>query len=408
MTDTAIQPVPPCTPPASSEPPVLRCRNTADFLAALPFAVGVSDADSLFVVQFSGRRILRTVRADLPDRDAPEHLAPYVDAVADLLDATGAGAGGPALVLVGSQTFAEAGGAPWRHLAGMLRRRCTRERWQLRDFAVIAPDGWASLLDAAAPHSRRPLSEIRESPVAAEAAALQVEPRRLDELGRLPEPESERSAAVLAQLAELDERASVTSRAQSVDEAEPGAVPPWVHGIARVADACFTASEPPHPRLVARLIRATEDPGPWIVALLATSVPPGSVIDLAGRLGAERLEHPEFGSGSAAGDTRDLRGILRFMAEVPPAIPRVPRSMLALEDAATHAPPTRRAGILAMLAWGWWMRAQGTTARRLVRDALELDPGNRLAGMVEHLLATPPGWVLSPQYSRPAESSEAA
>ena len=52
-------------------PTVLRAKNSADFLAALPQAVGFNATNSCFIMSLKGDKSERTARVDLP-----EHIAP--------------------------------------------------------------------------------------------------------------------------------------------------------------------------------------------------------------------------------------------------------------------------------------------------------------------------------------------
>src|SRR5690606_7463560 len=54
------------TPSLTATPEIIKCRTTADFLAALPLLVGFTATNSIFIVLFSGKAAGRTIRLDLP------------------------------------------------------------------------------------------------------------------------------------------------------------------------------------------------------------------------------------------------------------------------------------------------------------------------------------------------------
>lgn len=416
---TSAPPRPAAEHPADGgrEPELIRCAGTADFLAALPFLTGFTAENSLFVVLFSGRRASNSLRIDLPPNETPEVVVPLLDGICRLLEELGAATEGPAFVFTSEQAFAEAGGAPWRSFARMIRRRFKRRGWPLRELAVVAPDGWAAFLDPGSSGVRRPLSEIRASPVAVRAAEVVQPPARLEDLGRLPQPTPERAAAVLARLAELDLRAE---RRESAREAEAAAetaegealagAPVWLHGAARVAGACFARCEddraPLEPRLCARLIRAAESPDQWLVLALTALTRPEFVIELAeeapppgftgmtidlddeagtvGRTRRSEAQRPPRG--------RSMRRLLHSLAQDPPEPEKLRRAIAALAEAAANAPEHRRPGLLALLAWAWWTLGMQSVAGRIAREALDIDPAHQVSLMVDRLVEEPPPW----------------
>lgn len=379
------------------QPPVIRCSDTADFLAALPFLTGFTAENSLFIVFFHGKRSDGAMRVDLPPHRAPELTAALVDGLCEILRDTGAGAAGPALVITSEQGFAETHGAPWKGLARLLRRRFAREDWPLRELAVVAPDGWACMLGDRA-GERRPLAESRASPVAGEAAAAAPPPTSLDALGRLPEPDPARTAEIAACLAELDRRER-SRRGRPVAAGRGPAAATVLHGAAWIAGACFAAGDRlPEPRLVARLIRAAEDPDRWLALALTALTRAEFIVDAVGEGEADRLIGlPLAPSGSARPDPapdRSVQGLLSSLSYDRPEPEKLRRVAAVLGDAIAHAPEARRPGLLALLAWAWWMIGLQTVSQRFIAQALEIDPEHRLTLMVGRLNQAPPPWQL--------------
>ncbi|MBO1900771.1 DUF4192 family protein [Leucobacter weissii] len=405
-----MPPPPPLT--GSDQRSVLRCGTTADLLAALPFLTGFTAENSLFIVMFEGSRSGHVARMDLPRDQEDPGMGLLIDAVCELLRATGAGAEAPALVIVSDDAFASSGGAPWRGLARQLRGRFRREGWRLRDLAVMARDGWASLMGEARPRVGRPLDEIRASPIAAAAAAAigpTDAPRPLSELGRIGPADASRAAAVVDRLAELDRRESPDreeaggSGAEETARASRADASVWLHGTARVAEACFRSEDVPDSRLCARFVRAAEDPRRWLLLALTAVTRARFVMDAVQE--AEDLVPGRFSevpidldAGPTPGPARgwSIRRILCSLAAQRAGAEKIRRTIEVVGSIAAHTPEARRPGLLALLAWAWWLRGTQTVASGLLDDALRLTPGHELSLMMQRLIATPPAWTRRP------------
>lgn len=369
-----------------ASPRVLRCSGTADFLAALPFLAGFSARNSLFIVLFVGNRAGNAMRLDLPPQSDHATLPRLIDAICELVSGTGLGPEGPAIVITSEQTFADAGGAPWGRFAKMLKRRFTREGWPLKDLAIVAPDGWAGLLDPGKKDRARPLSEIIASPVTELATRVVGDPPSLEELGQLPEPDAKRSAAICGRLAELDRR--TTSRAPRRGNSDES--PVRLHGVARVAGACFDEDrDPPDPRLCARLVQACESSDGWLVVLFSAVSPTETVLEIIETKPSGRMAD----SPAEALSELDLDTLLTALSMGPPDSRRLRRVASVLADVATHAPGPRRPGLLALLAWAWWMLGMQSVADRLIDTSLAINPDHERTRMVQRLAEAPPEWA---------------
>lgn len=212
MTHLASQSPP--TPPSSTnaqahDRPVqtLRCKNTADLLAALPLLTRFTATNSLYIVCFLGNRGGSLMRIDLPVSEARVEISRFVEALVRLLVDSGAGAAGPALIISTAEQFSSSGQAPRSRLAREVKRRIRREGWRLRDLAVLAPNGWCGMLGAET-GTQQPLSEIEHSPIAAVVSPREHAPLDLHEVGKLSPADPDRKAAVEALLDELTQRAS--------------------------------------------------------------------------------------------------------------------------------------------------------------------------------------------------------
>lgn len=385
--------------PTNSRTTVLRCSSTADFLAALPFLTGFTAENSLFLVLFRGKRSTSTVRIDLPNEGDAGAILPLIDDVCRLLEESGAGVEGPAIVITSRRSFAESQGGPWRRFARLLRRRFEREGWPIRDLAVVASDGWAGLLGP--DRSRHSLDEISANPLVTTAAeavsAVGTElPVPLEEFGGLPEPRPEFAASVISRLAELDRRE---------EHREPADPSILLHGIARVAGACFgSEDELPEARLCARLIRSAEHPQHWLITALTAITRTEFVIELIEESPSAHFTQVPVESIHQEG-TRSpswsIRLILDSLSADTPDPAKLRRVIQTVAGIATHAPAARRPGLLALLAWAWWMRGMQSVAIRLVGEALALDPEHQISRMVERLVDSPPAWYFGAAFPHP-------
>lgn len=301
----------------------------------------------------------------------------------------------------------------------------------MRELAVVAADGWAAMLGP--DRGPRPLDEISASAIGSEAAEAATvaglePPESLDAYGALPEPAPELAASIVSRLAEIDGRAEA-------DRREPADPSVRLHGIARVAGACFdppdakhpsgspgSAGALPAPQLCARFIRAAEQPQHWMIAALTAITRPDFVIglieeapprrfatmslDRSARGEVEHTGHAENAENADRQDQWSIRTLLEGLSAETPDRTKLVRAIEAVAAITAHAPLARRPGLLAFLAWAWWMRGLQSVAFRLVGEALDLDPEHETSRMVERLIETPPAWlrVGIPGFSEPVSA----
>ncbi|UOR00643.1 DUF4192 family protein [Leucobacter allii] len=428
--------------PSPAPPPhVLRCRSSADFLAALPRLIGYTAPDSLFVLFFQGDRSGHALRADLPPTDAAPDSVELLEflcrIIADYDD--GAGPTAVGVVISSALSFADAEGPPWRRLARRIERRLRRERVALRELCCVAPDGWISFLDPRAPDRGRPLAEITASPIAREARDAGETVPELARLGEIPEPDPERAAQVRAAL-----------RAPSPDLPEPEPVPPRASGsgsprasgsgspgasgsgnpddastaaggasraadrrraramiaeTAALARALRDGAPPLAPPATAALAQCAADPDRWLLLAVAILTRPEFAEELAERLGPERFlgVAVDTGADGSAGpgphgslDDRaipaegwSIRGILTAVCPGFTEQARLPALTERLLTALGETPTSHRPGLLALSGWVWWLSGNQTVATRQLAEALTLDPEQPLARMVARLVRAP-------------------
>ncbi|MBO1804939.1 DUF4192 family protein [Leucobacter ruminantium] len=405
---------------------VLRCRGTADFLAALPRLTGFTASDSIFVVLFSGKRTASAVRIDLPDDEQPSRSIAILDFICDTVLAFGdEEPAAPAIVITCERTFAGEGRAPWRRLAKRIERRLRRAGFPPRELCCLAPDGWVSYLEPDPPALGHPLREIEDSPIAREAKQAGEQAPDISQLGAIPVPEPRRVGAVKAALAELppypgpaiaQERAEALRRRTAelllpeealADGRGTGARPPqpdeeygptdylWLDETVAVARAMTRGASRLSPRMTARLLRTAERSDRWFVLATGLITRPEFPLEVSHGLGPHHLAALPIDSDVVqAADGGSLVGgsIHRFLSSISHEFTehhklRGLRELLL--TAVSESPVELRPGVLSLSAWVWWMGGSQSVAHRHVREALAIDPGHELALMVGRLIESP-------------------
>lgn len=387
----------------SAPPSVLKCETTADFLAALPQLAGFTAPNSIFIVFFSGKRAGSAARIDLPSHedsnDVPS-LLDFISAVLHKAGAAGNASAAPAIAITCEQTFASAGGAPWRKFARRLERQLTRDHIRPRELCCIAPDGWVSYFDPAAPQKGNPLSAIEESPITLEARVRGITQPQLSEIGVIPRStpsQLESVSAALEALAPFPVHEQGTSAPPRLAGLESSAdctqLPAWFQDTAEVTrslrdqDAHFTAE------MKARLIRSANNPDRWLLLTLGILTRPEFPCELA------RDMSPEAFTGVAidldAGDDPVPKAgwsIRRMLSSICPDFSDRERLAIVRKRLLTlisETPVQHRPGLLALSAWVWWLTGTQTVSRKHIAEALKIDPEHELAHMVQRLSEMP-------------------
>lgn len=361
----------PPTPAAPSRDRVLRGGEDADLVAYALAGVGYLPWDSVLHValQPTSDGALRTgtvARCDLAALDEPGFVADLVDSLAV------AGAHGAAVVVVGrppgrAQPFdtarrrrdVRAGAAA---LPGGPRR--------VRRPILVEGDRYGHVRCPAhcCPPSGRPFAEVRSSRLAvAEALDGRALVRSRTDLGVTP-------------CADPARRAAARAAADAAGGAEPGGRRTLCAAWDAALAGCASGEGPGGP----------VDPTPAVLGELAAALADTSVRDailgalLTGVATSAPLLDPEA-------LTRHL-----VAARTPP-VDRCRTADRLLGAVAAHAPEPIRVHALASLGYLRWWTGQGVAADVVTRQALELDPGHSLAGLVRQALVAhvPPPWFAS-------------
>ena len=367
------------TPSESRIPVVLKCRGTADFIAALPHMTGFTATDSVFLVIFTGNRATRALRVDLPDEEG----GPAAEALLDFLEeAVRHGPPeerDPAIVLATRRSFAECGGTPYRRLAARVERRLLRDGVRLRELCCVARDGWASYLDPDSPPGGNPLSAITESRVA--APPIEASVRRwpsLTELGELPEPEPSFVRAVA--------RACETEPVGWGADWGEHRLTEWIAVTGETSRALLIDDQPLAPADAARIAQRCADPGGWLVLALCVLTRPGFPSEVCDEIPPRRL------LGMPADSPRpevSIRDLLAFTAARFSEHDRLRVPQARLLTVVSAVPTQLRPGALALSAWLWWLYGLQSVARKHLRLGTAIAPGHEMLGMVSRLISRP-------------------
>lgn len=327
-------------------PEVLKCKTTADFLAALPRVVGFTATDSMFVVLFSGKRSGSTLRIDLPPNESPQVTARFLDELCSFLGNLRRqyGHSSPAIVISSAQSFAEAQGHPWRRLARRIERRLARDGDRVRELCCIAPDGWVSYLDPVAPRLGRSLDEIAASPFAVQGEAVQ-----LDDIGGFGDPPAKEATEVQEILS-----SGVGSEAS---EGSTGLTP--TAEMASLAAALVAPTEL-DVQAIAGLIRVADTEAGWLAITEQLSATAEAF------LSDDALQH------STESQRKEARQRLKVASE-------------RLVRVVTLAPRELRPAIISACALAWWLRGMQSVAHRQLLVAAEIDPDQKMVGIVRRL-----------------------
>ena len=389
--------------------PIVRCRGTADFLAALPHLTGFTADDSVFVVCFIGARSGAAVRFDLPESEAPSDTASLLDFLSGLTSDITHTHGEPcavAIVITSSKSFVSEGGPPWRQLAQQIERRLRRDGVAVRELCVVASDGWVSFLDRRAPSYGRPLSEITNSPVARDALQHSEPPAALDKLGEIPAADPERASAIAREIAATHPFDSPGSERTSPPPLEPGAhsrPSPARLTAAAAAVRQLRSYDPASVSDTARLAQAATQSDLWLVIALGVLTRPEFPLELAADLPLGNFSGvPVDLACDVQADTEADRdaahgpppgwSIYRILASICPGFTeqdRLPHLCTRLGEAVAETPTRLRPGLLALSAWVWWLYGNQTVAQRQLRAALSIDPAHAVSLMVERLTSEP-------------------
>jgi len=382
---------------------ILHSSTDADFLATLPTLVGRAVSDSILVVPFAGKRTSGALRIDLPEMNAGDEVGDRLASVAlgamsriDWCDTV-------LFAVYSDETFPVAF-AGHDALVNALAERFHDAGFAVRDAFCVAADGWASWFDDEPPFAGRPLEEIDDSPLAAQAAQVRggTDLAHYDAGSRLPD----RDPATAALLT------------RAVDDLLYDGVERNAFGMPRAAQL------PDSVDFVEKLLRreADDTPLPRLAELTALSLHRahrdemmlqmafGKKVGRRARAENERLGAARSASGASmdevvraeyeAGPTRglaELGDLILGECDTPPRPARIRRGMAILGRTIAHLPAELRPDLLCMLAWLHWALGASAVADAHISMALSIAPGHGMASILHTLVSTGkiPQWIFA-------------
>ena len=380
---------------------VIRCRDAADFLAALPHVVGFTATDSIFVVGFIGSRSGPAARIDLPEDEDPAETIAILDFVSELardLATAHDQATAAAVVITSGEPFTADGTPPWHRLGRRLERRLRRDGVEVRELCIVAADGWVSLLDPHTPRAGRPLSEIAESPVMRGALHHVEPPVDLERLGEIPTPRADCAAAVRHALERHPPFDFPGSERVPPRRSELGSSPDaYFAWIADAASVARELREETHlnAEATARLIRSAAHADRWLVIALGLLTRPDFPVELAREMPVGKF------TGVPVDETETSApgwSVFQILACVCPEFTehgRLRPTCDRLTTVIAETPESLRPGVFSLSAWLWWLHGNQTVALRHVQAALRIDASHEIARMVQRLTSQP----LAPRFS---------
>lgn len=370
------------TLPTPSGRRVIKAKGPGDLVAAIPYMLGFTPTHSLVVVSLRGPRLRvgLVARADLPDE------ASQVAAARSLCTFVRRDGPREVIVLVYDAQPWRAGTRPWQDLVGAVEDELAGHHVAMREAVYVTDQRYWSYTCTrpwCCPEEGCTLAEAASSPVAAEYV-LQ---------GRSPLADRATLAARVAPKGSLATAAVGNSLVRALEVIAPWwgaqADPVWTtwqrQGVAlfdAAADRYLTGGAL-GPDEAGRLLAALIDLDTrdviavrwtrWVASL--QDEPVGEDDDLARRVRA-LAPAPRTGPDLADEDCRDAVGRL-------------------LLDLATCCDGPGALAPLTVLAMHAWSFGEGAQAGVAIDRALRIDPGYRLAGLVDTLLRSgrAPSWV---------------
>lgn len=362
VTDARCMTTPSPLPHCSSEPTVVTCTTTAEFLSTLPLLLGYVPEQSVVITMFEKKQAKSAARFDIPPLDEPLESSGLDRAVVSLLQRH-AWVTGVAVTIYTPEQFHDQLGAPHALLAMWLERALEMYGFPVRDLACVAADGWARYRSANASQPPLPLTSINHRAHFSDSAITTIDtPPKLTELGALPDPDESLMRLLSEALAEVQD--------SSPDD--------WsLRDLESAIEHCRRALTEPlsdeNARSCAVLVNMCASLDSWVVPALILGVHTDDTIDVSVELLEMFLtfiQSPKNDGPTASNDL--VRRLTLFSSERIEHEPlRV--SIQKLTALSAHTPRALQPGILALTAWGWWMGGMSTPAQALLHEAEAVD-----------------------------------
>jgi len=353
---------------------VVKAKNPADFLIALPRILGYTPTNSIVVQTFQSRRTAASLRVDLPPDEGATNPTVVADAIIRLISRV-PGIDAIMVVIYTDEAWNQPDRPPRADLVESIVTRMASAGLGIVDAMCCSAGVWASYLD----DEHGVIDGQQASRISSELDAVGA-PLDVDGITQGAPPIIPMSPEQRAEVAE-----SASAITQDVQERER--LWEWSEAQALWADSIESAPSDIPPQAMAALLWSIRDKGvrdsvlmflawggdagdrAWVDTQLlqrGSPVPPGSILETF------------VGDGRTGPDGLRIEGAVRLL-----------RHLVSL------APRPWQLAPLTMLAWFEWARGQGSAAGDYVDEALSIGPGYELARLFEQLMRTGrvPDWI---------------
>ncbi|HUH53343.1 MAG TPA: DUF4192 family protein [Microbacteriaceae bacterium] len=369
---------------------VIKCSGLADLLATLPVLMGYRASNSIVIALFKGNRAASALRCDLPDKK----IAPYDTGLQSHIMAIlnrFSWVTSVAITLYTDESFKENRNAPRQMLAFWLEREIKSAGYEVKEIACVASDAWVSYRDKTRIRAGRPLNEIEETIASFESRALLEKPLSdISEVTSLPSADDE-----VKQL--------ISIRIKETSDMLPDILDPFIFDeTVALTEAMFidlpltSSRENTKISESARFLKLIQEPALWFVSLATIAVGETRALDLASSLTTKEVIRLNGKPNEQAVNKNiwsAVDALLLFSAQrIPPQ--RLRNALDVFGKLSVNVPKSHRGPLTAMLAWCWWVGGMSTPATSTIDEALELNPENKTANLIKHLIDMgPPLWI---------------
>ncbi|WP_426320147.1 DUF4192 family protein [Microbacterium sp. E-13] len=373
-------------------PTIVKASSPADLLAVLPFLAGGPIPPGIAIAPFAGRRTPAVLRHDLPSRETTAEYQSVASRLLGMVSRLG-GCDGVAIAIytddpvdVALHRFAE--------LEQHLLSRFRSGGFVVIDTFCVGSDGWACFDE----RTRRPLSEIAQSP-AGLTAALDVQAESCLN-GTLPKTDAPLASRVAIALADLRHGA----RADAFGRLVPSPLADPIDAFERMLtdDSAGTGAH-----RLAELIATLQTEGDYDRVLVQAALGPDRAADHWAKTLDRRRRAAALGTTPFQLMQREARRrphrrehevgeLLCGQGRLRPDRARLRRAAEIISFATAHAPRDDRPTMLCVLAWLHWALGMGSSAGRLLTSAAAIRPEHELTALLNTLTVafTLPSWVL--------------
>lgn len=353
---------------------VVKAKNPADLLIALPRILGYTPTNSIVVQTFQSRRTAASLRVDLPPDERSSHPTAVADAIIRLISRV-PGIDAVLVLIYTDEEWDRPDRLPHAAVVESIVTRMASAGLGIVDAMCCSPGAWASYLDA----EHGVIDEQQTSRISTELDAAGA-PHDVVGITQGAQPIAPMPPEQRTEVAE-----AATAITHDVHERER--LWEWPEASTLWSDAIESAPCDLPPAAMAALLWSIRDKAvrDCVLMFLAWGADAGDRASVDTQLLQRGVPVPSgsiletfVGDGRTAPDGLRLEGAVRLL-----------RHLVSL------APRPWQLAPLTMLAWFEWARGQGSAAGDYLDEALSIGPGYELARLFEQLMRTGrvPDWI---------------